>query len=81
MQCWSCGGTPSIAKSATPPWSWPEPRQYVDFRTFDTLPMFEEMVVTGVWWDFVDEIATHRLAGAARTIPEGNVAQNEIVES
>ena len=20
-----CGGTPSIAKSATPPWSWPEP--------------------------------------------------------
>jgi 3-methyladenine DNA glycosylase AlkD len=26
-------------------------------RTPDALPLFEEMIVTGAWWDFVDEIA------------------------
>ena len=31
------------------------------FRTLDILPMLEEMVVTGAWWDYVDEVATHRL--------------------
>ena len=31
------------------------------FRTLDTLQMFEEFVVTGAWWDYVDDIATHRL--------------------
>ena len=46
-------------------------RQYVDFRTFDTLPMFEKMVVTGAWWDFVDEIATHRLRELLERYPRG----------
>lgn len=23
--------------------------------------MYEEMIVTGAWWDYVDEIARHRL--------------------
>ncbi|THD35235.1 MAG: DNA alkylation repair protein [Sphingomonas sp.] len=31
------------------------------FHTIDALPMYEEMIVTGAWWDHVDEIATHRL--------------------
>jgi hypothetical protein len=34
-----------------------------------TLPMFEEMIVTGAWWDHVDEIS-HRigaLLGSTRT--------------
>ena len=35
--------------------------QYLAFRNLDTLPMFEEMVATGAWWDYVDEVATHRL--------------------
>ena len=35
--------------------------QYRDHRTLDILPMLEEMVVTGAWWDYVDEVATHRL--------------------
>ncbi len=35
--------------------------QFLAFRTLDILPMFEEMVVTGAWWDYVDEVATHRL--------------------
>lgn len=29
---------------------------YKAFRTPDTLPMFEEMVVTGAWWDYVAKI-------------------------
>ena len=35
--------------------------KYQDFRTPDILPMLEEVVVTGAWWDYVDEVATHRL--------------------
>ncbi|MES2095866.1 MAG: DNA alkylation repair protein [Pseudomonadota bacterium] len=31
------------------------------FQQIDALPMYEEMVVTGAWWDYVDEIAGHRL--------------------
>jgi 3-methyladenine DNA glycosylase AlkD len=27
----------------------------------DALPMYEEMIVSGAWWDYVDEIAGHRL--------------------
>ena len=46
-------------------------RQYAGFRTFSTLPMFEEMVVTGAWWDFVDEIATHRLRELLERYPKG----------
>lgn len=36
-------------------------KKYREFRTLDILPMLEEMVVTGAWWDYVDEVATHRL--------------------
>ena len=28
-------------------------------RTPDVLPMYEEMITTGAWWDYVDEIAHH----------------------
>lgn len=35
--------------------------QYRDHRTPDILSMLEEFVVTGAWWDYVDEVATHRL--------------------
>lgn len=31
------------------------------FQAPATLPMYEEMIVGGAWWDYVDEIATHRL--------------------
>lgn len=32
-------------------------KQYASFRTLDTLPLLEELVVTGAWWDYVDSIA------------------------
>lgn len=31
------------------------------FQRLDALPMYEEMIVTGAWWDYVDAIAGQRL--------------------
>jgi 3-methyladenine DNA glycosylase AlkD len=36
-------------------------RSYAAFRTLDLLPVLEEIVTSGAWWDYVDPIATHRL--------------------
>ncbi|MFZ2493840.1 MAG: DNA alkylation repair protein, partial [Thermoanaerobaculia bacterium] len=36
-------------------------RDYAEFQTLDVLPMYEEMIVTGAWWDFVDSVAPHRV--------------------
>ena len=30
------------------------------FQTLDSLGLYEEMIVTGAWWDYVDAIATQR---------------------
>jgi 3-methyladenine DNA glycosylase AlkD len=30
------------------------------FQRIDTLPMYEEMIVAGAWWDYVDSIVTQR---------------------
>jgi 3-methyladenine DNA glycosylase AlkD len=39
------------------------------FQTLDTLPMYEEMIVTGAWWDYVDEIAAHPIGGLLEAHP------------
>ncbi len=39
------------------------------FQTLDALPMYEEMIVTGAWWDFVDVVAKHRLGPLLRASP------------
>ncbi len=44
-------------------------RLYRPFQTVDTLPMYEEMIVTGAWWDFVDSIASNRLGPLLRFYP------------
>jgi 3-methyladenine DNA glycosylase AlkD len=36
-------------------------RRARSYQTLEALPMYEEMIVTGAWWDFVDDIAGHRL--------------------
>jgi 3-methyladenine DNA glycosylase AlkD len=36
-------------------------RLYRSFRTLQALPLYEELIVSGAWWDLVDGIATHRL--------------------
>jgi 3-methyladenine DNA glycosylase AlkD len=42
---------------------------YRKFRTLDALPMYEEMITTGAWWDYVDAIASHRLGELLRLYP------------
>jgi 3-methyladenine DNA glycosylase AlkD len=32
-------------------------RRYRAHRTMAALPLYEELIVTGAWWDFVDEVA------------------------
>ena len=44
-------------------------RQYRGFQSLDTLSMYEEMIVTGAWWDFVDVLASHRLGGLLAAFP------------
>jgi 3-methyladenine DNA glycosylase AlkD len=38
-------------------------------RTMATLPMFEEMIVTGAWWDHVDEVS-HRIGHLLLQYPD-----------
>lgn len=45
-------------------------RAYRTWLTPDVLPMLEEMVVTGAWWDLVDGIAPHLLGDLLRRYPE-----------
>ena len=44
-------------------------RQHASHRTMDSIPMFEEMIVTGAWWDFVDAIAGRQLGDVLRAEP------------
>jgi 3-methyladenine DNA glycosylase AlkD len=44
-------------------------RLYGPFQTLETLTMYEEMIVTGAWWDFVDSIASKRLGALLRVYP------------
>jgi len=34
-------------------------RRAEPFQTFSAMPIYEEMIVTGAWWDYVDDIAAH----------------------
>jgi 3-methyladenine DNA glycosylase AlkD len=38
-------------------------------QTLEALPLYEELIVTGAWWDLVDGIASHRLGGLLRRHP------------
>jgi 3-methyladenine DNA glycosylase AlkD len=39
------------------------------YQTLAALPIYEEMIVSGAWWDFVDPIAKHRLGPLLRKCP------------
>jgi 3-methyladenine DNA glycosylase AlkD len=45
-------------------------RQYAAYQTLRALPMYEEFVVEGAWWDYVDEVASHRLGPLLRQYPK-----------
>jgi 3-methyladenine DNA glycosylase AlkD len=40
------------------------------WQTMRALPMYEEMIVDGAWWDFVDVLASHRLGLILRNEPK-----------
>jgi 3-methyladenine DNA glycosylase AlkD len=41
-------------------------RRASSFQTPDAVPMYEELIVTGAWWDYVDPIASRRLGPILR---------------
>jgi 3-methyladenine DNA glycosylase AlkD len=43
--------------------------QYAQFRTLETLPIYEEMIVNGAWWDYVDVLAANHIGELLRRYP------------
>jgi 3-methyladenine DNA glycosylase AlkD len=39
------------------------------FQSPSTMTMYEELIVTGAWWDYVDDIASHRVGPILRDYP------------
>jgi 3-methyladenine DNA glycosylase AlkD len=44
-------------------------RAYSPFQTLAALPMYEELIVTGAWWDYVDAIAGKRIGALLWQFP------------
>jgi 3-methyladenine DNA glycosylase AlkD len=44
--------------------------RYKAFRTLEALPLIEQLIVTGAWWDLVDGLATHEIGDLLRRYPE-----------
>jgi 3-methyladenine DNA glycosylase AlkD len=45
-------------------------RRYVAYQTLDALALYEELIVTGAWWDLVDGLASHQVGDLLRSYPE-----------
>lgn len=45
-------------------------KQVQRFQQIESLPLYETLITTGAWWDYVDEIATHRLSQLILHQPE-----------
>jgi 3-methyladenine DNA glycosylase AlkD len=39
------------------------------FQTPAAMPLYEEIIVTGAWWDYVDDLASHRVGPILRDYP------------
>jgi 3-methyladenine DNA glycosylase AlkD len=51
-------------------------RRYRAHRTaMDALPLLEELIVTGAWWDLVDNVATHLVADLLAAHPQPMAAR------
>lgn len=44
-------------------------RAYARWQDHTLVPLYEEMIVTGAWWDYVDEIAIRRIGPIRRADP------------
>jgi 3-methyladenine DNA glycosylase AlkD len=40
------------------------------FQTLSAMRLYDELIVTGAWWDYVDDIASHRVGPILRDYPE-----------
>jgi 3-methyladenine DNA glycosylase AlkD len=45
-------------------------RRYAAFRTLEALPLYEQLIVSGAWWDLVDGLATHEVGDLLRRYPD-----------
>lgn len=45
-------------------------RRHRVYQTLDMLPLYEEMIVVGAWWDYVDMIASHFIGGLLKRYPD-----------
>lgn len=45
-------------------------RPYARWQRPGLLPLYEELIVTGAWWDFVDEVANRRIGPLVRGYPD-----------
>jgi 3-methyladenine DNA glycosylase AlkD len=45
-------------------------RRYAQWQTPAQLPLYEELIVTGAWWDYVDELANRRIGPLLRGFPD-----------
>jgi 3-methyladenine DNA glycosylase AlkD len=45
-------------------------RHYRAFQTPDALGLYEHLVVTGAWWDVVDDVAAHKIGPILLAFPE-----------
>jgi 3-methyladenine DNA glycosylase AlkD len=46
-------------------------RRHAPCQSLAAVPAYEEMIVTGAWWDYVDAIATHHVGDILRRDPRG----------
>jgi hypothetical protein len=44
-------------------------KRWRSFQTLAAMKMYEEMIVSGAWWDYVDDIASHRVGPLLRDYP------------
>jgi 3-methyladenine DNA glycosylase AlkD len=44
-------------------------RAYRAYQTLEALPIYEELIVDGAWWDYVDDVAEHRVGPLLRAYP------------
>ena len=47
-------------------------RRYAGHRDPDVLPLYRHLVVTGAWWDLVDDVATHLVGPLLLAHPAGS---------
>jgi 3-methyladenine DNA glycosylase AlkD len=42
---------------------------YLAHQRLTALPLYRELIVTGAWWDYVDQIASHQIGGLLQRYP------------